>query len=115
MLLRLIQACYLPETMDEPQMKHVPRLGLEPGTHRSGAQRATTELGRSPESLMDYSDSKPAYKGIRTLRTSKPAPRFSSVRSVKVELLVEESEMRVLWAAYNEQLYRAVLPYPPFF
>ena len=48
MLLRLIQACYLPETMNEPQMKHVPRLGLEPGTHRSGVQRATTELGRNP-------------------------------------------------------------------
>ncbi len=41
--------CYLPETMNESQMKPVPRLGLEPGTHRSGAQCATTELGRNQE------------------------------------------------------------------
>ena len=39
------------------------------------------------------SDSRPAYRGIRTLRSSKPAPQCTAFRVERGVLLTEESEV----------------------
>ena len=56
------------------------------------------------------SDSRPAYRGIRTLRLSKPVPRCTAVRAEGGGLLTEESEVKARWAIYFEQLYQADPP-----
>ena len=40
------------------------------------------------------SDSHPAYRGIRTFRSSKPVPGFTAVRAEGGRLLTEESEVK---------------------
>ena len=40
------------------------------------------------------SDSRPAYRGIRTLHSSKPVPRCTAVRAESGRLLTEESEVK---------------------
>ena len=56
------------------------------------------------------SDSHPAYKGIRTLRSFKPIARCTAVRAEGGGLLTEESEVKACWAGYFEQLYQADPP-----
>jgi len=56
------------------------------------------------------SDSRPAYRGICTLRSSKPVPRCTTVRAESVRLLTEESEVKGRWAGYFERLYQADRP-----
>ena len=56
------------------------------------------------------SDSHPAYRGICTLRSSKPVPRCTAVRAETGGLLTEESEVKARWAGYFERLYRADPP-----
>ena len=63
------------------------------------------------------SDSRPAYRGIRTLHSSKPVPRCPAVRAegdgFLAEgggLLTEESEVKARWAGYFERLYQADPP-----
>ena len=46
------------------------------------------------------SDSYPAFRGIRTLRSSKPIPRCTAVRAEDGRLLTEESEVKAHWAGY---------------
>ena len=53
------------------------------------------------------SDSLPAYRGNRALRSSKPVPRCTAVPAEVGGLLTEESEVKVCWAGYFEQLYQA--------
>ena len=52
------------------------------------------------------SDSRPAYRGIRTLRSSKPIPRCTAVRAEGGWLLTEESKVKSRWASYFEWLYQ---------
>ena len=52
------------------------------------------------------SDSRPAYRGIRTLRSSKPIPRCTAVRVEGGGLLTEDSEVKARWAGYFERLYQ---------
>ena len=40
------------------------------------------------------SDSRPAYRGIHALRSSKPFPRCTAVRAEGGRLLIEESEVK---------------------
>ena len=56
------------------------------------------------------SDSHPAYRGICTLRSSKPIPRCPAVRAEGGELLTEESEVKARWVSYFERLYQADPP-----
>jgi len=56
------------------------------------------------------SDSHPAYRGIRTLRSSKPIPRCTAVRVEGGRLLTEESRVKACWTGYFERLYQADLP-----
>ena len=53
------------------------------------------------------SDSHPAYRGIHTLRSSKPIPRCIAVRAAGGGLLTEESKVKARWAGCFEQLYQA--------
>ena len=53
------------------------------------------------------SDSCPAYRPIRALRSSKPVPWYIAVRVEGGGLFVEESEVKVRWAGYFERLYQA--------
>ena len=54
--------------------------------------------------------SSPAYRGIRTLRSSKPIPRCTAVRTEAGRLLTEESELKARWAGYLQRLYQADPP-----
>ena len=56
------------------------------------------------------SDSRPAYRGICALRSSKPIPQSTAVRAESGRLLTEESEMKARWAGYLERLYQADPP-----
>ena len=51
------------------------------------------------------SDSRPAYRGIHTLRSSKLVPRCTAVRAEGGRLLTEESAVKARWAGYFERLY----------
>ena len=55
-------------------------------------------------------DSRPAYRGIRALRSSKPIPRCTAVRAEGGWLLTEESELKACCASYFERLYQADRP-----
>ena len=44
------------------------------------------------------SDSRPAYRGIRALRSSKPIPRCTAVRAEGGRLSTEDSEVKTRWA-----------------
>ena len=48
------------------------------------------------------SDSRPAYRGICTLRSSKPVPRCTTVRAESGRLFTEESEVKGRLAGYSE-------------
>ena len=56
------------------------------------------------------SDSRPAYKGICALHSSKAIPRCTAVRAEGGRLLTEESEVKARWAGYFERLYQADPP-----
>ena len=56
------------------------------------------------------SESRPAYRGIRALRSSKRIPRCTAVRAECGRLLTEESEVKSRWAGYFERLYQADSP-----
>jgi len=56
------------------------------------------------------SDFRPAYRGIRALRSSKPISRCTAVRAEGGGLLTEKSEVRARWAGYVERLYQADPP-----
>ena len=56
------------------------------------------------------SDSRPAYRGICALRSSKPIPWCTAVRVEGDGLLTEESEVKARWAGYFERLYQADSP-----
>ena len=57
------------------------------------------------EHHMWSSDSRPAYRGICTLHSSKPVPRCTAVRAEGGGLLTEQSEVKARWASYFEWLY----------
>ena len=55
------------------------------------------------------SDSHPVYRGIHTLRSSKPIQSgCTAVRAEGGGLLTEESKVKARWAGYFERLYQAV-------
>ncbi len=56
------------------------------------------------------SDSRPASRGIRALRSSKPVPQCTAVRAQGGGLLTEESKVKARWAGYFEWLYQADPP-----
>ena len=56
------------------------------------------------------SDSRSAYRGIHTLRSSKHVPWCTAVRTEGGGLLTEESEVKTRWADYFERLYQADAP-----
>ena len=56
------------------------------------------------------SDSRPAYRAIHALRSSKPIPRCTAVRAEGGWLLTEESEVNARLAGYFERLYQAQPP-----
>ena len=56
------------------------------------------------------SDPRPAYRGIRALRSRKPDPQRSAVKSASGELLSEGPEVLNRWAGYFEQLHKADPP-----
>ena len=45
-------------------------------------------------------DSRPAYRGICALRSSKPIPSCTAVRAEGGRLLTEKSEVKARWAGY---------------
>ena len=62
------------------------------------------------ENRLWSSDSRPAYRGIHTLCSSKPIPQCTEVRAEGGRLLTEESEVKARWAGYFERLYQADPP-----
>ncbi len=56
------------------------------------------------------SDSCPAYRGIRALRSSKPIPRCTAVIAEGGRFLTEESKVMARWAGYFERPYQADPP-----
>ena len=56
------------------------------------------------------SDSRPAFRGICAVRSSKPVPRCTAFRAESGGLLAEESEVKAHWAGYFERLYQADPP-----
>ena len=50
------------------------------------------------------SDSRPASRGIHALHSSKHVPWCTAFRAEGAELLMEESEMKAIWAGYFEWL-----------
>ena len=63
------------------------------------------EFVRGVEHHLWSSDSRPAYRRIRALRSSKPVPRCSAVIADCGGLLTEESEVKAHWVGYFERLY----------
>ena len=61
------------------------------------------------ESHLWPTDSRPAYKGIRKLRSTRPPLRCSTVKAADGTTLTGESEIRARWAGNFEKLY----PVPP--
>ena len=59
------------------------------------------------------SDSRPAYRGIKALGSSKPVSRVCSVKASSGELLTDESKVKARWAEYFKQLYQADPPATP--
>ena len=68
------------------------------------------ESVRGVEHHLWSSDSRPAYRGIHALRSSKPIPWCTAVRAEGGRLLTEESEVKARWAGYFELLYQADPP-----
>ena len=68
------------------------------------------EICEGVEHHLWSSASRPAYRGIRTLRSSKPIPRCTAVRTEGGRLLTVESEVKARWAGYFEWLYQADSP-----
>ena len=62
------------------------------------------------ESHLWSSDSRSAYRGIRTLRSSRLPPRCSTVKAADGTTLTGESEIRARWAGYFEELYHVDPP-----
>ena len=62
------------------------------------------------EHLLWSSDSHPAYRGIRSLRSSKPIPWCTAVRAEGGGLLTEESEVKARRAGYFGRLFQADPP-----
>ena len=58
------------------------------------------------EHHLGSSDSRPAYRGIRALHSSKPVPQCTAVRAEGGGRLTEESEVKARWAGYFERLYQ---------
>ena len=58
------------------------------------------------ESHLWSTDSRPAYRGIRTLRSSRAPPCCSTVKAADGTTLTGESEIRARWAGYFQELYR---------
>ena len=56
------------------------------------------------------SDSRPAYRGVRALHSSKPVPQCTAARAEGSGLLTEESEGKARLASYFERLYQADPP-----
>ena len=54
--------------------------------------------------------SRPAYRGIHALRSSKPVPRCIAIRAEGGRLLTEESKVKARWASYFERLYQVGPP-----
>ena len=59
------------------------------------------------------SDSRPAFRGISALRSSKSVSKVCSVKTSSGELLTDESEVKARWAEYFKQLYQADPPATP--
>ena len=51
-------------------------------------------------------DSRPAYRGICALRSSKPVRRCTAVREEDGGILTEESKVKAHWDGYIEWLYQ---------
>ena len=68
------------------------------------------EICEGVEHHLWSSDSRPAYRGVRTLRSSKPIPRSTAARAEGGLLLTEESEVKAHLASYFERLYKADPP-----
>ena len=66
------------------------------------------------ESHLWSTDFRPTYRGIRTLRFSRPPPRCSIVKAGDGTTLTGESEIRARWAGYFEELYRVDPPVVSF-
>ena len=56
------------------------------------------------------SDSRPAYRGIRALRSSKPVTRCTAFRTEGGGLFTKESEVKAPCAGYFDWLYQADPP-----
>ena len=68
------------------------------------------EICEGVEHHLWSSDSRPAYRGIRALRSSKPIPRCTAVRAEGGGLLTEESEVKALLSGSFVKLYQADPP-----
>ena len=106
--LRLIDESRVARLNGDQEARKLRRLALR--SLRADKEAHVRSICERVENHLWTSDSRPAYGGIRALRSSKPVPRVGAVRSASGELLTEESEVRARWASYFEQLYRAETP-----
>ena len=62
------------------------------------------------ESHLWSTDSRHAYRGILTLRSSRPSPLCTTEKAADGTTLTGESEIRARWGGYFEELYRVDPP-----
>ena len=73
---------------------------------RSGTWKKVRGVCESMESHLQSSDFRSAYRGIRNLRSSRPPPRYSTVKAAEATTLMGGSKIRARWAGYFEELCR---------
>ena len=77
---------------------------------RADKEAYVRQICRGVEHHLWSSDSRPAYRGIHALRSSKPVPWCTAVRAEDRWLMPEESEVKACWVFYFERLYQADPP-----
>ena len=77
---------------------------------RADKESRVRELCGTVESHLSTSDSRPAYRAIRTLRASGSNAKSPTIRAADGTILAEEEAVKARWAEYFEELFRVDPP-----
>ena len=104
-----------PNTIEESRRA---RLQCKSGQYRELKREAVRAVRKDKEGRVRWvcetvenqlwsTDYRPAYRGIRTLRSSRPPHRCSTVKAAHGTAMAAESEIRARCAGYFEELHHA--------